>query len=124
VIGRALVPIVEEHNVPDIKHLVGSVCEELLEVLSRLCDLRQPDHRWQVGLATLQKLALQFDSGGVLCNNSLCGEQLVGKYVEVGIRTYWRSCGSAGRSWRTTTSEESSAAAFSAVSILLTLLIL
>ena len=79
-IGHALVPVVEEHNVPNIKHLVGSVCEELLEVLSRLRDLGQPDHRWQVSLATLQKLALQFNVGGVFSNGSLCGEQLVGKY--------------------------------------------
>ena len=79
-IGHALVSVVEEHNVPDIKTLVFFVCEELLEVLSRLCDLGQPDHRWQVSLATLQKLALQFDVGGVFSDDSLCGEQLVGKY--------------------------------------------
>jgi hypothetical protein len=31
-------------------------------------------------LATLQKLALQFNVGGVFSNGSLCGEQFVGKY--------------------------------------------
>lgn len=71
-VGVALVAIVEQPNVADVENTVRPLSEELLEVLSRFCDLWQPNHCRQVLLATLQQSALKLHISRVVLNNRLC----------------------------------------------------
>mmetsp|Transcript_24730 Transcript_24730/g.30885 ORF Transcript_24730/g.30885 Transcript_24730/m.30885 type:complete len:326 (+) Transcript_24730:279-1256(+) len=61
VVRAALVAIVEEPDVADVEDFVFALAEELLEVLCRFRNLREPNHGRKVSLATLQESALEFD---------------------------------------------------------------
>ena len=53
VIRLSLVAVVQKPDIANIQHLVLTLREEWGEVFSRLGELGEPDHSWQVGLATL-----------------------------------------------------------------------
>lgn len=66
VIGVAEVAVVQEPDVADVEDLVVGAVEEGGEVLARLQQVRQPNHRRQVCLATLQESASELDLVGLL----------------------------------------------------------
>jgi hypothetical protein len=55
------VSVVEEPDVPDVEDLVVRASEELLEVFSRLKQVREPDKCGKVTLSTLNELASQLN---------------------------------------------------------------
>jgi hypothetical protein len=71
VIRVSEVPVVQQPDVPHVEDLIVGASEELLEVLSRLEEVAQPDHGGEIGGAALQELASQLNFVGVLLEGCL-----------------------------------------------------